>query len=38
MMLFMMAWYRKFGWAAITALVANLLMQVGCWRYCRGPC
>ncbi|MGL6454430.1 protein translocase subunit SecD [Aeromonas caviae] len=29
MMLFMMAWYRKFGWVAITALVANLLMQVG---------
>ena len=29
MMLFMMAWYRKFGWVAITALIANLLMQVG---------
>lgn len=29
MMLFMMAWYRKFGWVAITALGANLLMQVG---------
>lgn len=29
MMLFMMAWYRKFGWVAITALVANLLIQVG---------
>ncbi|PJG60058.1 protein translocase subunit SecD [Aeromonas cavernicola] len=29
MMLFMLAWYRKFGWVAITALVANLLMQVG---------
>lgn len=29
MMLFMMVWYRKFGWVAITALVANLLMQVG---------
>ncbi|MGS3138771.1 protein translocase subunit SecD [Aeromonas sanarellii] len=29
MMLFMMAWYCKFGWVAITALVANLLMQVG---------
>ncbi len=29
MMLFMMAWYRKFGWVAITALIGNLLMQVG---------
>ena len=29
MMLFMMAWYRKYGWVAITALIANLLMQVG---------
>ena len=29
MMMFMMAWYRKFGWVAITALIANLLMQVG---------
>lgn len=29
MMLFMMAWYRKFGWVAISALLANLLMQVG---------
>ena len=28
-MLFMMAWYRKFGWVAITALIGNLLMQVG---------
>ena len=29
MALFMILWYRKFGWVAITALVANLLMQVG---------
>ncbi|WP_226799048.1 protein translocase subunit SecD [Aeromonas simiae] len=29
MMLFMVLWYRKFGWVAVTALVANLLMQVG---------
>ncbi|MGL4756958.1 MAG: protein translocase subunit SecD, partial [Aeromonadaceae bacterium] len=29
MMLFMLCWYRRFGWVAITALLANLLMQVG---------
>ncbi|MFC3913964.1 protein translocase subunit SecD [Pseudaeromonas sharmana] len=29
MMLFMLLWYRRFGWVAITALIANLLMQVG---------
>lgn len=29
MALFMICWYRRFGWVAITALVANLLMQVG---------
>lgn len=29
MMLFMLCWYRRFGWIAITALLANLLMQVG---------
>jgi preprotein translocase subunit SecD len=29
MMLFMLCWYRKFGWVAISALIANLLMQVG---------
>ncbi len=38
MMLFMMAWYRKFGWVAITALIANLLMQVGMLACCRAPC
>lgn len=38
MMLFMMAWYRKFGWVAITALVANLLMQVGMLAVLPGPC
>ena len=29
MMLFMVLWYRRFGWVAVTGLVANLLMQVG---------
>ncbi len=29
MMLFMLLWYRKFGWVAIVGLLANLLMQVG---------
>ena len=29
MMLFLLCWYRRFGWVAITALLANLLMQVG---------
>ncbi len=29
MMLFMLLWYRKFGWVAIVGLVANLLMQMG---------
>ena len=29
MMLFMLLWYRKFGWVAIVSLLANLLMQVG---------
>ena len=29
MMIFMLLWYRKFGWVAIIGLVANLLMQVG---------
>ncbi|MGL4206515.1 MAG: protein translocase subunit SecD [Aeromonadaceae bacterium] len=29
MMLFMLLWYRKFGWVAISSLLANLLMQVG---------
>ena len=29
MMIFMVLWYRRFGWIAVTALVANLLMQVG---------
>lgn len=29
MMLFMLVWYRRFGWVAIVALITNLLMQVG---------
>lgn len=29
MMVFMLLWYRKFGWVAIIGLVANLLMQMG---------
>ncbi len=29
MMLFMLIWYRRFGWVAIAGLVINLLMQVG---------
>ena len=29
MMLFMLVWYRRFGWIAIVALITNLLMQVG---------
>lgn len=29
MMIFMVLWYRRFGWIAVTGLVANLLMQVG---------
>ena len=29
MMLFMLVWYRRFGWVAIVALLTNLLMQVG---------
>lgn len=29
MMVFMLIWYRRFGWIAIIGLMANLLMQVG---------
>ncbi|WP_051202011.1 protein translocase subunit SecD [Ferrimonas senticii] len=29
MALFMMLWYRRFGWVAIVALAANLVMQIG---------
>ncbi|OOF26114.1 protein-export membrane protein SecD [Salinivibrio proteolyticus] len=29
MAIFMMLWYRRFGWVAIVSLVANLMMQVG---------
>lgn len=29
MMLFMLLWYRRFGWVALIGLLANLLMQVG---------
>lgn len=29
MMVFMVIWYRRFGWISIVGLLANLLMQVG---------